>query len=265
MGKSTNIFFEHLLKASPINFQQISPEELKEIGEAHHNHIFDLDGPRSIKRKPLPAELWYHRRIFAPYSAIFNSYEALQDSVIYFRRFPYHGSRVSAVNHLRRNINVYLQEIYILRQRMIDYLNILEKDYVGCPQGTQLKSYNQPLCQTLKKSLQPIITARKNHVHGGGYDEEGLKRLDSLHLLATYTSKKDTDEDKRRLYIYKFLHKQGYQKERKRWVKLVQHWNSTIEKLIDAYCEIIDRILFTETGELIFPPLAKNYSPNENE
>jgi hypothetical protein len=123
MGMSTNQFFEHLLKSDPVNLSQLTPEQLKEAGEANWNTIFDLEGPRSIKRKPLACEAWYSQRLFKPFSSIFKSHETLQNIEVYIRRFPFRGTRVSPVTYLRHNIEVYLQEVYVLRQRVIDFLN----------------------------------------------------------------------------------------------------------------------------------------------
>lgn len=262
MGKSMSTFLDRLIRAFPTDYKNLSPDEQKEFADAHWNHLFDLKGPRSIKRKRLPIELWYHRRLFVPFGAIHKSYEALQDIEIYFRRFPYSGTRVSPVNHLRHNIYVYLEEVYILRQRLIDYLNILEKDYADDPQGKQIKGINQPLCQMLKKHIQPMIAARKIHVHEGGYDEDALIRLDSLELLANYKLQNDAEDKRWPTYLYKQEYKVGYKQERKRWSKLVRNWNVTIEKLADAYFKSIGPIIFIPTGELVFPSSAKNYSPS---
>jgi len=107
-----------------------------------------------------------------------------------------------------------------------------------------------------------MISARRIHVHEGGYDEDALSRLDSLELLANYKSQNDAEDERRMKFLYKYEYKHGYKQERKRWSKLVRDWNVTIEKLADAYFESIGQIIFTPAGKLVLPSSAKNYSPS---
>lgn len=256
MGISTNQFFEHLGKSHPVNLSKLTPEELKEAGEANWNTIFNLEGPRSIKRKPLACEVWYSQRLFKPFSSIFKSHETLQDIEVYVRRFPFRGTRVSPATYLRHNIEVYLQEVYILRQRMIDFLNYLEKDYAKSSQGVSLKNINAPFCREIKKRLKPIIKARVNHVHGWGYDDKRLSRLDTLELLANYNSRSKMRHSKKFKVVHRILYEDAYKEERKRWSKLLHQWNETIGKLLDEYFNGIDCIVFPLDGKPVFPPLS---------
>ncbi|HYV28511.1 MAG TPA: hypothetical protein VFA77_13325 [Candidatus Eisenbacteria bacterium] len=143
---------------------------------------------------------------------------------------------------------------------MIDFLNSLEKDYAGCPQAEELEIVNQPLCVMLKDYLKPIMAARKDHVHGGGFDDEHLKRIDILELLAGHMSPNKTDKQRFSKEAFGLLYKSGYKKERKRWTKLVHDWNSAIGKLLDRYFEILDGIVFDQAGELVYPKAAETFS-----
>jgi len=255
MGLSTDQFFEHLMKSDPAVLIKLTPEQLKEAGEANWNRIFDLEGPRSIKRKPLAWEVWYSQRLAKPFSAICKSHETLQDIEVYVRRFPFRGTRVSRVTYLRHNIEVYLQEVYVLRQRMIDFLNSLEKDYAESSQGVSFKKLNAPFCREIKTRLKPIIEARGDHVHGWGYDDKRLSRLDTLELLANYSSRKKTGHRKLKV-VYRILHEDVYKAERKQWSKLLHQWNEAIGKLLDEYFRSLDCIVFPHSGKPVFPPLS---------
>lgn len=256
MDKPRSEFFERVLKSSPLDFSKITAEQRKEMEEVNWNHICDLDGPRSIKRRPSPREIWWHQRLFYPFAAIQKSYDILQDVEVYVRRFPYRGTRVSPATYLRHNIQVYFQETYILRQRMIDFLNSLEKDYAGSSQGVELKTLNARLCGEVKRRLKPITDARKQHVHELGYDDNGLSRLDTLELLAVHTAKKENG--KKSAVLYRIFYEDGYKGQRKRWRELIRQWNTLIGTTLDEYFENLNRVVFTQSGELIFPQLFAN-------
>jgi hypothetical protein len=253
-------FFDDLLKWVPLNIEQLALEHRKELNEVSRNSLFDLEGPRSISRTPLPKELWYQRRLFSSCAAIYKSSDALSDIEIYVRRFPYRGTRVSPTTHLRHSLELYLQEAYVLRQRMIDFLNVLQKDYEGTFQGRQLAAVNQPLCRMLKDSLSPIMKARTEHVHGGGFDDDRLRRIDGLELLARHGWQKNTAKDKRLKALFNLLYETDYKKERKRWVKFIQNWNAGIEKMHEGYFELLHPIIFNEEGKFVFPPIAEKFS-----
>lgn len=246
-----------MLKAMPLNPDEITTEEREEFAEVHWNALHNLPGPHSMNRDPSPRELWYHRRLFLPATAIYKSYEILLDLECYVCRFPYRNTRVSPAGHLRHNIEAYFQEAYILRQRMIDFLNSLEKDYAGSAEGETLQRINQPLCKILKTGLRSIMEARKTHVHGGGYDDENLKRLDTWELLARYTPKKQTDEHIDSKSLFQLHYRKSYRRERARWAKLVKDWNSVIEKLLNHYFESLMKILFDQDGHLVTPPFSR--------
>jgi hypothetical protein len=116
-----------------------------------------------------------------------------------------------------------------------------------------LKKINAPFCREIKKRLKPIIEARVDHVHGWGYDDRRLSRLDTLELLANYSSRNKTGRRKIKV-VYRFMYEDTYKDERKRWSELLHQWNEAIGKLLDEYFNSLDCIVFPLAGKPVFPP-----------
>lgn len=259
MADSRKSFLDKLLKISSAGLESIPPEEMKELGQIIGSRLLGMPGPRTLNRRTSPKELWFHRRLFEPATAIFQSKEALLDIQVYVRSFPYRDTRVSRTTHLRHSLEHFFQEAYILRQRMIDLLNSLQKDYTGSPQENELLRANQSLCKLLKDSLRSLMDARKEHVHGSGFYDDDLERIAMLEILHQ-RGWANTEAEKTLKTKITLLYRQESRKERRRWSDFVANWNKTIERLIDGYFEIIFSILFRDNGELHYPPTAQNYS-----
>jgi hypothetical protein len=243
-----------------VEVRTLTAAEMKGLEDVYQNVVFDRDGPWYMQGDRSPRDQWYYERLLLPFRAIHDSYDTLQDVAVYLRHFPYRGTRVSPLRHLRHNIRIYFEEAYVLRQRLIDYLNILEKDYARSRQEKELNAINAPLCRLLKKRLKSIIDARTLHVHKGGYDDDRLRRLDTLELLSACLPG-DAIGGKRRASVYKHMYASAYRNERKRWERLAMDCNLIVEQLIDFYFSKLMPIIFAPDGKVISPPLADTYGP----
>ncbi|MFC2076287.1 hypothetical protein ACFLT7_04310, partial [candidate division KSB1 bacterium] len=106
--------------------ERIFEENRDELTDIYKNILYDLNGPRYINRKQTKEDHLFSK-IFFGFIEIRESYEALLDFEVYFARYPYRNTRISLVRHIRFCVESYLNEIYILKERMVSYLNIIQK------------------------------------------------------------------------------------------------------------------------------------------
>ena len=110
----------------------IRPDEMvknEELKQAVMNTLLDKDGPRTVSTPPQPKDLFVGYKLFKGFSEIHTAVECLKNIEIYIRRFPFKNTRVSKLDYLKYNIENYLNEIYVLKERMISYSKTVARAY----------------------------------------------------------------------------------------------------------------------------------------
>lgn len=208
-------------------------ERKKELEVTLSNHLFDLDGPRRLEKEYSKDELFIGK-LFYGFVEINNSYEVLLDLSVLISRFPYNLTRITRVRYLRHNIEGFLNEVYLLKERLVTFTKTLERYY-------REESLGQ-LCKKLRgiveATLQPLTVQRGSHVHRVRYSDEDLDRLEMLELLSNYP------DSSRFIYYYD----QKYKELRKKWKARIDESNSAIKKLLDYYCNQLFDYVFDDNG-----------------
>lgn len=218
------------------------PEEEQEaVGEALRNTLFDLDGPRYTSSKFTQTERLIGE-LFFDFTEITKSYLNLRDIEIYVRRFPYGDTDISRARYLTYHVENYLNEVYILKERLTAHLTIIERRYKKSQKIQEIKTKIDPLKKLILLSLDGILTTRGTHVHRVRYSDKDIDRLETFELI-------DNTEDR----FLSGFHDMEYRKIRKKWVERIKSNNDATKKLLDTYCSNLHSILFDERGELILP------------
>jgi len=235
---SFKTFFDAVTKESAETFfPQKDTKAFEEFKEVVGNSLYDLDGPRRISERASDKAYFVANKLFHPLSEIMNNLEAIENISIYSGSFPYKRHGVSRISYLRYNIENYLNELYILKNRMIDYLKIIERSYRKCNRVEEIKKTLKPLYVLVSSALEGYVNVRGAHVHKNRYTDSEIDRLVELELFSNLS---DSSE------LGQLLHSQfilGYRETRKKWVKKMKDDLQALNKLVDIYFENLCEVL----------------------
>jgi hypothetical protein len=193
---------------------------------------------------------WWTERLMKPIAAISDSRETLHDLHFYVTQYPYEGTRVSPMRHLRFNVQSYFQEIYIFRQRLIDLLNIAKKEFETCDDGPVVAQVCDHLCRTLKARIKTIIELRKEHVHSWGCEIESFTWLDACEL--SLSASNDPPRLETSLQLQSFF-EERYPLERQLWGDAIMEINEAMDEMLDDCARELIPIFFNTSSGVRFP------------
>ncbi len=220
----------------------INPDE--KFKEAMMNTIFGHEGPRSTDHTNSPYELFIASKLFKPMSEILNTIEAIENIAVYARSFPYKRQGVSRVAYLKYHVENYLHELYLLKNRLISYLKLVERAYKKSEISEHVHNSILPLYKIINNALKGYIDVRGTHVHQNRYTDNDFDRLSSLELLSR-------GQDQFGVVMNNLLDS-AYTETRKKWNKTIKTDISALVSLLEHYFETLLRAI-TINGELIFP------------
>lgn len=178
---------------------------------------------------------------------ILSSYESLLDAELYIRRFPYTETRITRMRHLRYVFENYLNEIYILKVRLIAYTKAIEEFYAIGNRRKKVRQITQPLFTFTSNFFKEFVAERGEHVHSRRYDSVNISRLEAMERLSTSNP---STEWASHMYNYFEL---VYKDTRKNKSKEIQDHNQKIKNLLDSYFEKLYPVLFDSDGNLLMP------------
>jgi hypothetical protein len=210
--------------------------------EVMNNHILGLPGPKSLSRN-LTRDQEYFRAIRKIYQEVEYSFDSIRDLEVYLQEFPFTGADVTRSRYLRRTIETYFSEVYILNQRLLSFLPVLRKKFKYHPEAAKLKKAIQSLELIVKDVFRPTVDVRGSHVHEVRYIDDDLDRLDTLELLLF------GGDDLQITALYEA----HYQKLCTSWGKVIRDSSRTYGQLLDHYFDALAPYLLNN-GDLAYPP-----------
>jgi hypothetical protein len=205
--------------------------------------VADTSTPPSVRQD------WWCERVMTPITSIQSSHETLRDLHFYVGQYPYEGTRISPMRHLRFNVQSYFQEVYVLRQRLIDLLNIAKKDFGSRDDGPTVAQTCDRLCRELKARIKTVIEKRGEHVHQWGFETYSFTWLDAIELSLT-ANIESLDPDAAQEFQAFFDEK--YPAERQLWSDAIEEANGVIENVIDDCARELNPMFFDASGKLRF-------------
>jgi len=204
------------------------------------NILFDTPGPRYLEMD-IPATERALYRLFFGLGEIEECVEVLREIPFYMRRFPPKEFKVSRTRFLRYHIGNYLNEVYILRERLKAYHKIVQRVY---RRHLQVLERLRPQVQKLEEivnSFEQIVKVRGVHVHQRRYEDEEVDRLALLEILAEEES------------VSRVLYPMALRKARRKWVQIMEENLRAVNSVLDVYFEILYSVVFDEKGNWILP------------
>ena len=214
------------------------------------NSLFDLDGPKTVSERASDKAYFVANKLFRPLSEIMNNFEALENIAIYSGSFPYKKHGVSRISYLRYHIENYLNELYILKNRLIAYLKIIERSYRKCDRFGEIHKIMEPVYNIVSRSLEGYVNIRGAHVHANRYTDSEIDRLAELELFSRLSDDKEMSQLLHSVFI------QQYRVIRKKWVGKMQDDIEALRKLIDIYFENLCKAIVSE-NRIQYPSSSK--------
>jgi hypothetical protein len=159
----------------------------------------------------------------------------------YINANPPRARAVSNDEYLRYHTYAYIQEIYILRERVTRYLVKIGRAYKNAGSDTDLPALTAALAVSVGQALSPMTKVRGAHVHEERYDDGLLRRLTGLSLLS---------RDTRGLAK---MRRDAYQKSRRYWIARLRREDLTLRKTIEEAFKDL-RAALASSGVLHPPP-----------
>ena len=181
------------------------------------------------------------RRLFLEFTEITESLDRLRDIAVYVRRFPYSDTSISKSAHLRYHVENYLNEVYILRNRLEAYLKVVVRLYKQDARSSRVKTITATLQDTMPRTFAVPTAVRGKHVHRQRYSDADLERLRLLELL------KDDSNHWASAYESTYL---DVRRLKRAWI---ERMNRQIDKLLELYFAYLKQLLFDPQGALILP------------
>ena len=175
---------------------------------------------------------------------IWECQEAARDIEIYLSRTPYTRLGVSKARYLKYHVTNYLNEIYMLRERIEAFTKTIERKYKQNP-AHELAEIAQARQKALTE-LDGLVSIRGRHVHRRRFTTRQLHRLTGFELLL------DTTEVSERSRLAGLVMHE-YLEQRSWWKEFVQKANGSADALVDQVFTALYPMVFTPEGGLRVP------------
>lgn len=222
-------------------------QDRRELGAVTKNVIFQTDGPKVVGKKPSRKDIFIANKIFRPMSEILKSMESIENIAVYINIFPHKKQGISPLSYLQYHVENYLNEIYIIENRLMSYLKVLEKSYSKSDQGIEVSRIIKPIYSIVSNAFKTYRVIRGSHVHELRFSNQELDRLSTLELL----SKSNDDFGQ----LIKQIFDRAYRKTRKNWSDKIQKDSQAIKELLDLYFGQLTKAI-SQNEQLMIP---KNY------
>jgi len=229
-----------------------SKEDIKKFEESIINEIFFPDKLTTVNWKLSPQDIFFGVLFFG-FNEIYISFERLKDLEVYISRFPNTKTLISKISYLRFLIENYLNETYLLKERLNIYLKKIEKSYIEDKRYVSIRKTCDQLINIVEGYLKNITTVRGSHTHIVRYSDRDFKRLESLFLYEEYL-KEYLYELQKYLPDYTIPNfNTEYRKLRGKWKKIFEDRNKQIKIMLNYCFEKILKIVFINDGEISYP------------
>jgi hypothetical protein len=143
-----------------------------------------------------------------------------------------------------------LHELYILQQRLLQFLKFIERQHKGDPRQPGIKAACVVLNTFVVDSMKKGIAIRGSHVHRWRLSDSKVDRLNAIRFSTLMTG---TELEK----VFRAFYEAEYMKTRKQWRGWITGGILEAQKLIDAYFDEVFKLIFDRKGKPIYPSRLK--------
>lgn len=195
--------------------------------------------PESTDKMPEKIRI-FCSRVFSGFADISATVDALNLAQILVSVAPPRSRKIQRDEYLKYQVNAYLQEVYILKERLIAYPKKLRRAYRGMNHEAYFVRSTQDLHKTVSDALSDIIHTRGCHVHSERFSDNDLDFLSQINLIARF----DTKFEDAANFEYRVV--------KRSWGQRIKENNNETMKLLNAYFDCMaDAVTFN--GEVVCP------------
>jgi hypothetical protein len=174
----------------------------------------------------------------------------MKDIEFYIGRFPYRKTQITKHRHLQFHVEAFLHELYILQQRLLQFLAFIERQHRRDPRLPGIKAACGVLKEFVVNSMKKGVAVRGSHVHRWRLSDTKIERLNAINF---YTLMPDARVRK----VFKPFYEVEYRKTRKQWRGWIADGIEAAQKLVDSYFDEVFKLVFDEGGKPTYPSRLK--------
>jgi len=181
--------------------------------------------------------------IFNGFNEISNTLNTLRLIEKFIEINPPKEDGINYSNYLTYHVHNYLQEMYILKERLKTYSTKIQRNYSKVIDGDAIIKAVESLMQIILNALSAITGdggARNLHVHSKKFKDDELNWLSSTTLLADFENK------------FKIQSEVAYETAKSKWCKTIKNNNNELDDLIDMYFNTIYAIISVD-NKVVLP------------
>ncbi len=192
---------------------------IKPIHEAHQR------GEKKFEVDP------FFEKTFKGFMEISSTVEALRLTQVFVSLSPPRSRRIKKPEYLKYHVSLYLQEIYILKERLNSYATKIQRSYSKDSRKHVADAKIKPLFEMVKKSMDGLVLTRGSHVHEMRYSDEDLDRVSMFSLVS------DADQE------FEEALKLSYRLAKSTWKERIKTNNEELMKLLDYYFDELYEVI----------------------
>ena len=178
--------------------------------------------------------------IFSGYTEISNTFDALKLSGTLISVAPPRSKKINNDEYIKYLINMYLQDMYILKERLNAYATKLKRMHIKAGRKALVDEFIEPLFTDVKSSFDGIVNTRGMHVHSTRYSDDALDDVTQMGLISRYDSS----------FTPHFNY--SYKKAQKLWASRISKNNEDTEKILDHYFSELMKVV--KVKDSVFMP-----------
>ncbi len=213
-----------------------------------HKEIFEL-GPPTPLNKPT-GRTRHYQWLMHHASEISRSLNTMRDIEFYIGKFPYRKARIAKHRHLQFHVEAFLHELYILRERLVQFLNFIQRQHRKDPRLPQIEAACAVLNTLVIDSMKKGIAIRGSHVHRWRISDARIDRLSAISFYTMLPNKKIQR-------AFEAFYESEYRKTRKQWRGWISGGIAEAQKLVDAYFDEVFKLVCDDKGKLVYPSRLK--------
>jgi len=165
---------------------------------------------------------------------------------VYIEEFNYKGEKLTRTQHLRYTIENYLNDIFVLKNRMKKYLQKIMLLYSRDPNSKQIRKSCRHLLRRFPEIYDRILTLRGIHVHNKRYSESNIEMLERVEFISK-VSNGGSKQSIRALFEIET------RKQYAKWTRILKELNDYIEKDIDGVCDELCPLILNRNKNIRYP------------
>ena len=166
-------------------------------------------------------------------------------------------SPIQKHRHLQFHVEAYSHETYLLAQRLLKFLKVLEREHRRDPEIKAIKELCAALGEFVRGAFKKVAKLRSSHVHEARLTDKSIDRLGSIDLYARALG--DLGARRHRITrLFRQFYQAEYLKSRRSWKKWIASGNVATRELLDKYFEGLSPVILDEGRNTIRYPIKLN-------